>query len=74
VCVGLPALVWAFCQLHLHRKIRGRISAFILLLLLSNLLQLLLNLHTVTQLLTAYINWDHDMIFQFCSGLHCWWL
>lgn len=42
VCVGLPCLIWAFYFVHLQRKTRGRISAFIILLLLSDLLQLLL--------------------------------
>ncbi len=54
VCVGLPALVWAFRLLHLHRKIRGRISAFILLLLLTDLIQLLINLYIVTIILIQY--------------------
>ncbi len=48
VCVGLPALVWAFRLLHLHRKNRGQISAFIVLLLLSDLIELLLDVSTVT--------------------------
>ncbi|KAL1249466.1 hypothetical protein QQF64_020471 [Cirrhinus molitorella] len=40
--VGLPCLIWAFHIVHLQRKTRGLFSAFILLLLLSDLLQLLL--------------------------------
>ncbi len=66
VCVGLPALVWALRLLYLHIKIRGRISAFIVLLLLSDLIQLLLNIYIVTQLLTK-LYWTPD---QFWSGLH----
>ncbi len=67
VCVGLPALVWAFRLLYLHIKIREQISSFIILLLLSDLIQLLLNLYIVTQLLTI-LNWDPEL-FQFWSGL-----
>ncbi len=69
VCVGLPALVWAFRLLHLHRKIRGQISSFIVLLLLSDLIQLLLNIYIVTQLLTKSY-WYLSIVFQFWSGLH----
>ncbi len=68
VCVGLPALVWAFRHLHLYRKIRGRISAFILLLLLADLIQLLINLCLVTQILIRYPL--HPVILLFWSGLH----
>ncbi len=68
VCVGLPALVWAFHLLYLHIKIREQISSFIVLLFLSDLIQLLLNLYIVTQLLTK-LYWTPEL-FQFWSGLH----
>lgn len=42
VCVGVPCLIWAFYCVHLQRKTRGQISAFIILLLLIDLLQLLI--------------------------------
>ncbi|XP_059381709.1 uncharacterized protein LOC132116864 [Carassius carassius] len=69
VCVGLPALVWAFPLLHLHRKIRGRISVFILLLLLNDLIQLPLYLYIMTNILTEY-RYYIDALFQFWFGLH----
>ncbi len=69
VCVGLPALVWAFRLLHLHRKIRGQISAFIVLLLLGDLIHLLVNLYTVTELLIRDGYWFPGIILQLCSGL-----
>lgn len=59
VCVGLPCLIWAFYLVHLQRKTRGRISAFIILLLLSDLLQLLLYPYIVSKLFS----------FTFFSGL-----
>lgn len=40
VCVGVPCLIWAFYCVHLQRKTRGQISAFIILLLIIDLLQL----------------------------------
>lgn len=42
MCVGVPCLIWAFYCVHLQRKTRGQISAFIILLLLIDLLQLLI--------------------------------
>lgn len=69
VCVGLPALVWAFRLLHLHRKIRGRISVFILLLLLNDLIQLPLHLYIVTDILAKYRSVIHEL-YQFWMGLH----
>nr|XP_017209271.1 uncharacterized protein LOC101885830 isoform X2 [Danio rerio] len=52
VCVGLPCLIWAFYSVHLQRKASGRISAFIILLLLTDLLQLLLYPYIVSYLLS----------------------
>ncbi len=48
---------------------RGQISSFILLLLLTDLMQLLLNIYIVTQLLTKSY-WWLSIVFQFWSGLH----
>lgn len=69
VCVGLPALVWAFRLLHLHRKIRGRISVFILLLLLNDLIQLPLHLYIRIDILTEYRSFILELG-QFWFGLH----
>ncbi len=69
VCVGLPALLWASNHLHLHRKIRGQISSFIVLLLLSDLIELVLSLYVVKQLLRKYIYWNNYMVLVFWSVL-----
>ncbi|KAI4887624.1 hypothetical protein NFI96_008238 [Prochilodus magdalenae] len=50
-CVGLPALAWALRALHRHRKNGGRISVLVIMLLLSDLLELLLRPYVVTKLL-----------------------
>lgn len=69
VCVGFPALVWAFRLLHLHRKIRGRISVFILLLLLNDLIQLPLHLYILAGILTRFRSFIIPLG-QFWLGLH----
>lgn len=69
VCVGLPALVWALRLLHLHRKIRDRISVFILLLLLNDLIQLPLHLYILAYILTELESFI-DAVIQLWSGLH----
>ncbi|KAI4890621.1 hypothetical protein NFI96_004450, partial [Prochilodus magdalenae] len=56
VCGGLPALVWALRVLC--HKGGGRISAFIIMLLLSDLLELLLSPYVVTKLLQDDHCWD----------------
>ncbi|XP_058637792.1 uncharacterized protein LOC131543961 isoform X2 [Onychostoma macrolepis] len=66
VCVGLPALVWASRLLYLHMKIREQISSFIVLLLLSDLIQLLL---TPLMILLMILNWTPGL-FQFWPGLY----
>ncbi|KAI4879402.1 hypothetical protein NFI96_004158, partial [Prochilodus magdalenae] len=43
LCGGLPALVWALRVLYGHYKSGGRISALVIMLLLSDLLELLLS-------------------------------
>lgn len=69
VCVGLPALVWAFRLLWLHRKIRGRISVFILLLLFNDLIQLPLNLYILRDILTDFRYFIPELVL-FWLGLH----
>lgn len=64
-CVGLPALVWTLHRLYFHRKIRGRISAFIFILLITDLTQLLLNVIILTQM---------DKILNTDFELHVFWV
>jgi len=52
LCVGVPCLIWAFYFVHLQKRTRSRISAFIILLLLCDLLQLLLYIYIVSKLLS----------------------
>lgn len=67
VCLGLPCLIWAFYFVHLQRKTRGRISAFVILLLLSDLLQLLLYPFIVSALLSFHgFNMIFIMAVTFC--------
>ncbi|XP_056305651.1 uncharacterized protein LOC130217559 [Danio aesculapii] len=61
VCVGLPCLIWAFYSVHLQRKASGRVSAFIILLLLNDLLQLPLYTYIVSYLL-SFVSFDHPLI------------
>ncbi|XP_048091799.1 uncharacterized protein LOC125289144 [Alosa alosa] len=42
MCLGLPALGWAFRSLHFHRRSGGRVTPFAACLLLSDVLELLL--------------------------------
>ncbi|XP_028846062.1 uncharacterized protein LOC114796230 [Denticeps clupeoides] len=43
VCLGLPALGWALRCLYLHLRRGGQVSAFVISLLLTDLLELVLN-------------------------------
>lgn len=75
VCVGLPCLIWAFYSVHLQRKAIGRISAFIILLLLNHLLQLLLYSCLVSYLLSSGFNYHPGIILLLIvclkiAGLH----
>ncbi|KAI4890624.1 hypothetical protein NFI96_004453 [Prochilodus magdalenae] len=58
LCGGLSALVWALRVLCGHYKSGGRISTFIIMLLLSDLLELLLSPYVVTKLLQDDYCWD----------------
>ncbi|KAI4898405.1 hypothetical protein NFI96_009822, partial [Prochilodus magdalenae] len=58
LCAGLPALVWALRVLYGHYKSGGRISALVIMLLLSDLLELLLSPYVVTKLLQDDDCWD----------------
>ena len=58
LCGGLPALVWALRVLYGHYKSGGRISALVIMLLLSDLLELLLSPYVVTKLLQDDYCWD----------------
>ncbi|KAI4881573.1 hypothetical protein NFI96_009995 [Prochilodus magdalenae] len=64
LCVGLPALVWALRVLYGHYKSGGRISTFIIMLLLSDLLELLLSPYVVTVLLQDDYCWETSVNFQ----------
>ncbi|XP_067303485.1 uncharacterized protein [Pseudorasbora parva] len=67
LCVGVPCLIWAFYFVHRQRKTRGRISAFIILLLLCDLLQLLMYPYIVTIFL-SFISFFDVITFL---GLYC---
>ncbi|KAI4890623.1 hypothetical protein NFI96_004452 [Prochilodus magdalenae] len=58
LCGGLPALVWALRVLYSHCMNGGRISALVIMLLLSDLLELLLSPYIVTKLLQDDDCWD----------------
>lgn len=57
-CGGLPALVWALRVLYRHYKSGGRISGLVIMLLLSDQLELLLNPYIVTKLLQNEKRWE----------------
>ncbi|KAI4888764.1 hypothetical protein NFI96_009589, partial [Prochilodus magdalenae] len=58
LCGGLPALVWGLRVLYGHYKSGGRISALVIMLLLSDLLELLLSPYVVTVLLQDDDCWE----------------
>ncbi|KAI4875178.1 hypothetical protein NFI96_008592, partial [Prochilodus magdalenae] len=62
VCAGVPALVWALMVLRRHRKRKGRIPVFIVLLLLNDVLELLLNPYVATKLILR----------DWCRNMTCW--
>ncbi|KAI4897769.1 hypothetical protein NFI96_009388, partial [Prochilodus magdalenae] len=70
LCAGLPALVWALRVLYGHYKSGGRISALVIMLLLSDLLELLLSPYVVTKLLQDDDCWDSSVM---CHGLTSIW-
>lgn len=65
-CAGSPALVWALGALRLHYQSRGRVSLVAISLLLSDLLELILN-----PLLVTYV-FDAPCFFQVLIGARLW--
>ncbi|KAI4899866.1 hypothetical protein NFI96_000763, partial [Prochilodus magdalenae] len=64
LCAGLPALVWALRVLYGHYKSGGRISALVIVLLLSDLLELLLSPYVMRVL------WQEEGCWE--SSRTCW--
>ncbi len=60
VCAGLPALAWSVSDLIHHRKNGHRISVFILLLLLTDIVELLLSPHILLKQHLEEISWYMD--------------
>ncbi|XP_036439403.1 uncharacterized protein LOC118816903 [Colossoma macropomum] len=59
VCGSLPVLAWALHVFYRHYNSAGRISAFVVMLLLCDLLVLFLTPYVVTNLLQAESCWDN---------------
>ncbi|KAL7841519.1 hypothetical protein SRHO_G00252100 [Serrasalmus rhombeus] len=70
VCGGLPAVVWALHVLYHHHKSGGRISAISIFLILSDLLELIVNsvIEVVFMLGRHYII-NCDLAFDLMSGI-----
>ncbi len=71
VCAGLPALVWSVSDLIHHRKNGHRISAFIILLLLTDSVEILLSpyilaIHLLDDI-TSYKDWTYRVFWSL------WW-
>ncbi len=59
-CAGLPALVWSVRDLIHHRKNGHRISVFIILLLLTDFVELFLSPYILLKHLLDEITWNAD--------------
>ncbi len=70
-CAGLPALAWSVRDLIHHRKNGHRVSAFILLLLLTDIVELLLSPYIMLKQLLEEISWYMDWTCWFFWSL--WW-
>ncbi|KAI4897787.1 hypothetical protein NFI96_004538 [Prochilodus magdalenae] len=68
-CVGAPVLAWALRVLYGHYKSGGRISALVIILLLSDLLVLLLSPYVVTVLSQDDECWGTSRICWIASSL-----
>ncbi len=64
VCAGLPALAWSVRDLIHHRKNGHRISVFVILLLLTDLLEILLSPYILLRLFIDVIS--------LCTNWTCW--
>ncbi|KAI4893246.1 hypothetical protein NFI96_024936 [Prochilodus magdalenae] len=69
LCVGFPVLIWALRVLYRHCISGGRISALVLMLLLSDLLELLLSPYVVTKLLQKDYCWDSSWTCRILTSL-----
>ncbi|KAI4881575.1 hypothetical protein NFI96_009994 [Prochilodus magdalenae] len=69
LCGGLPALVWGLRVLYDHYKSGGRISALVIMLLLSDLLELYLTPYVVTKLLQNDDCWDSSWTCRLLTSL-----
>ncbi|KAI4892602.1 hypothetical protein NFI96_030470, partial [Prochilodus magdalenae] len=66
---GWEALVWALRVLYGHCMNGGRISALVIMLLLSDLLELVLNPYLVTKLLLDEPCWDSSWTCRIVTSL-----
>ncbi len=71
VCAGLPALAWSFRDLIHHRKNGHRISVFIILLLLTDVVELLLSPYILLKQHLEEFSWYMDWTCWFFWSL--WW-
>ncbi|KAI4900753.1 hypothetical protein NFI96_009584 [Prochilodus magdalenae] len=69
LCGGLAALVWALRVLYGHCMNGGRISALVIMLLLSDLLELVLSPYLVTKLLLDEPCWDSSWTCRIVTSL-----
>ncbi|XP_036439407.1 uncharacterized protein LOC118816909 [Colossoma macropomum] len=69
VISGVPALVWALIVLRRHHKRKGRISVFIILVLLNDVLELLLNPYIATTLIQGGCDRNTDITCRTLSSL-----
>ncbi|KAI4881578.1 hypothetical protein NFI96_033257, partial [Prochilodus magdalenae] len=68
-CGGLPALAWALRVLYAQHRSGGRISAFVVILLLNDMLELLLGPYIVAKLAEGDECWDTSRACQVVSSL-----
>ncbi|XDV36652.1 hypothetical protein PO909_006393 [Leuciscus waleckii] len=69
VCAGLPALVWSASDLIHHRKNGHRISAFIILLLLTDCVEIFLSPVILLKLFLYELDWNEDWTFHVSVSL-----
>ncbi|XDV14262.1 hypothetical protein PO909_002436 [Leuciscus waleckii] len=69
VCASLPALVWSARDLIHHRKNGHRISAFIILLLLTNFVEIFLSPYILLKLLLNELDWIDNWTFHVSVSL-----
>jgi len=72
VCAGLPALVWSVSDLIHHRKNGHRISVFIILLLLTDFVEIFLSPYIMIKLFLGEVSWYRNWIcWVFLSSREC---